>query len=176
MREELSACEAPIMKIIWESEPDISIPELTQQLNVRYGKEYARTTVVTFLTRLAGKGYVTTERRGRVSYARALKSEQEYKQTLASKQTEFWFHGSLSEFVQALSMRTPITKEELQKVRELLDEMERMEKMEKSDKMQVWDGGKNKGKSDDKDGVKNKGKLKNKSKLRNKDKVKNKEN
>ncbi len=161
MREELSACEAPIMKLIWESNPDISIPELTKQLNVRYGKDYARTTVVTFLTRLAGKGYVTTERRGRVSYARALKSEQEYKQALASKQTEFWFHGSLAEFVQALSMSAPITKEELQRVRELLDEMERIEK---SDKMQACGGRKNKGKSDDKDEAKNKGKLKNKNK------------
>ena len=28
MREELSVCEAPIMKIIWESNPDISVPEL----------------------------------------------------------------------------------------------------------------------------------------------------
>ena len=128
MREELSVCEAPIMKIVWGSEPDISVPELTKQLNVQYGKEYARTTVVTFLTRLAGKGYVTTQRRGRVSYVHAIKSEQEYKQDLASRETQFWFHGSLAEFVQALSMRTPVTKEELQKVRELLDEMERMEK------------------------------------------------
>ena len=54
MREELSVCEAPIMKIIWESNPDISVPELVKQLNEQYGKEYARTTVVTFLTRMAG--------------------------------------------------------------------------------------------------------------------------
>ena len=33
MREELSVCEAPIMKIIWESNPDISVPELVKQLN-----------------------------------------------------------------------------------------------------------------------------------------------
>ena len=135
MREELSTCEAPIMKIIWEAETEISIPELTKQLNIQYGKEYARTTVVTFLTRLAGKGYVTTQRRGRVSYVRALKSEQEYKQMLASRETEFWFHGSLAEFAQALSMGTPFTKEELQKVRELLDEMEKMEQ-EKKEKQQ----------------------------------------
>ena len=39
MREELSVCEAPIMKIIWESNPDISVPELVKQLNEQYGKE-----------------------------------------------------------------------------------------------------------------------------------------
>lgn len=161
MREELSACEAPIMKIIWESESDISIPELTKQLNIQYGKEYARTTVVTFLTRLAGKGYVTTERRGRVSYVQALKSAQEYKQLLARRETEFWFHGSLAEFVQALSMSSPITKEELQKVRELLDEMERIDK---EDKMREQE----KAKGD----LKHKDKGKNKNSL--KDKLKNK--
>lgn len=153
MREELSACEAPIMKIIWESEPDISIPELTKQLNLQYGKEYARTTVVTFLTRLAGKGYVTTERRGRISYVCAAKSEQDYKQMLASKQTKFWFHGSLAEFVQALSMGTPITKEELQKVRELLDQMEQMEK---SGELQSGDKFRSEGKFKKKDKLKNK--------------------
>ena len=102
MREELSVCEAPIMKIIWESNPDISVPELVKQLNEQYGKEYARTTVVTFLTRMAGKGYITTQRRGRISYVHAIKSEQEYKQQLAQKEIEFCFYGSMVEFAQLL--------------------------------------------------------------------------
>ena len=115
MREELSVCEAPIMKIIWESNPDISVPELVKQLNEQYGKEYARTTVVTFLTRMAGKGYITTQRRGRISYVHAIKSEQEYKQQLAQKEIEFWFHGSMAEFAQTLCAAAPLTHEECQK-------------------------------------------------------------
>ena len=120
MREELSVCEAPIMKIIWESNPDISVPELVKQLNEQYGKEYARTTVVTFLTRMAGKGYITTQRRGRISYVHAIKSEQEYKQQLAQKEIEFWFHGSMAEFAQTLCAAAPLTHEECQKLRRLL--------------------------------------------------------
>ena len=81
MREELSVCEAPIMKIIWESNPDISVPELVKQLNEQYGKEYARTTVVTFLTRMA-------------------------------------------EFAQTLCAAAPLTHEECQKLRRLLDHVE----------------------------------------------------
>ena len=113
MREELSVCEAPIMKIIWESNPDISVPELVKQLNEQYGKEYARTTVVTFLTRMAGKGYV-----------HAINSEQEYKQQLAQKEIEFWFHGSMAEFAQTLCAAAPLTHEECQKLRRLLDHVE----------------------------------------------------
>ena len=124
MREELSVCEAPIMKIIWESNPDISVPELVKQLNEQYGKEYARTTVVTFLTRMAGKGYITTQRRGRISYVHAIKSEQEYKQQLAQKEIEFWFHGSLADFAQTLCAAAPLTHEECQKLRRLLDHVE----------------------------------------------------
>ena len=124
MREELSVCEAPIMKIIWESNPDISVPELVKQLNEQYGKEYARTTVVTFLTRMAGKGYIATQRRGRISYVHAIKSEQEYKQQLAQKEIEFWFHGSMAEFAQTLCAAAPLTHEECQKLRRLLDHVE----------------------------------------------------
>ena len=124
MREELSVCEAPIMKIIWESNPDISVPELVKQLNEQYGKEYARTTVVTSLTRMAGKGYITTQRRGRISYVHAIKSEQEYKQQLAQKEIEFWFHGSMAEFAQTLCAAAPLTHEECQKLRRLLDHVE----------------------------------------------------
>ena len=124
MREELSVCEAPIMKIIWESNPDISVPELVKQLNEQYGKEYARTTVVTFLTRMAGTGYITTQRRGRISYVHAIKSEQEYKQQLARKEIEFWFHGSMAEFAQTLCAAAPLTHEECQKLRRLLDHVE----------------------------------------------------
>ena len=124
IREELSVCEAPIMKIIWESNPDISVPELVKQLNEQYGKEYARTTVVTFLTRMAGKGYITTQRRGRISYVHAIKSEQEYKQQLAQKEIEFWFHGSMAEFAQTLCAAAPLTHEECQKLRRLLDHVE----------------------------------------------------
>ena len=124
MREELSVCEAPIMKIIWESNPDISVPELVKRLNEQYGKEYARTTVVTFLTRMAGKGYITTQRRGRISYVHAIKSEQEYKQQQAQKEIEFWFHGSMAEFAQTLCAAAPLTHEECQKLRRLLDHVE----------------------------------------------------
>ena len=124
MREELSVCEAPIMKIIWESNPDISVPELVKQLNEQYGKEYARTTVVTFLTRMAGKGYITTQRRGRISYVHAIKSEQEYKQQIEKKEIEFWFHGSMAEFAQTLCAAAPLTHEECQKLRRLLDHVE----------------------------------------------------
>ena len=60
-------------------------------IHVQYGKEYKRTTVVTFLTRLQEKGYVKTYRKGRLSYVSTVCSEEKYKASIASKYTHSWF-------------------------------------------------------------------------------------
>ena len=78
-REPLSACEAMIMKVIWDQKGDISVPELIDLIQERYKRDYKRTTVVTFLTRLNGKGFISSHRAGRISYIHAEKSEEEYK-------------------------------------------------------------------------------------------------
>lgn len=49
---ELSPCEALIMKLIWEAPQDIPVQDLIDQLRDDYKKEYARTTVVTFVGKL----------------------------------------------------------------------------------------------------------------------------
>ena len=76
-REPLSACEAMIMKVIWDQKGDISVPELIDLIQERYKRDYKRTTVVTFLTRLNGKGFISSRRAGRISYIHAEKSEEE---------------------------------------------------------------------------------------------------
>ena len=48
---EISGCESLIMKIVWDTEGDVSTQDLIRILNERFGKDYARTTVVTFVQR-----------------------------------------------------------------------------------------------------------------------------
>ena len=80
-REPLSACEAMIMKVIWDQKGDISVPELIDLIQERYKRDYKRTTVVTFLTRLNGKGFISSRRAGRISYIHAEKSEENTRQS-----------------------------------------------------------------------------------------------
>lgn len=100
--ENLSVCETIIMKAIWNEEEDISIPDLIKVLRERYGKDYARTTVTTFLTKLMAKGYVRTYRKERLSYAHAIKSEEEYKEKLLKEMVEFWYGGSKKALIEKL--------------------------------------------------------------------------
>ena len=50
---DLSACETVIMKVIWDAVDDIALQQLIVDLREQYGKDYARTTVVTFLGKMA---------------------------------------------------------------------------------------------------------------------------
>ncbi len=112
------------MKAVWDAGDDISIPDLITVLREQYGKDYQRTTVVTFLSRLAGKDYVETFRRGRLSYARPLKSEEEYKSYLAGRELNRWFRDDASDYVSSLLKERGISKEEKEKIRRLLDELD----------------------------------------------------
>ena len=122
MKESLSTSETLIMKAIWDKGGDISVPELTESLKNNYGKDYKRTTIGTFLDKLAAKGFVTTYRVGRLAYVQPLKDEETYKNSLIRRETDFWFHGRASDVVAALGSSRELTKEELEQIRRMLDE------------------------------------------------------
>lgn len=118
----LSASETIIMKAIWDTKEDISIPDLIELLRNSYGKDYARTTVVTFLIKLSSKGFVKTYRKGKLSYAHAMKSEEEYRAKLVNEETDYWFGGSVAGLMSALCSSRKLTKEDVAEIRSMLDD------------------------------------------------------
>lgn len=120
----LSASETTIMKAVWDAGEDISIPDLIEVLRTDYGKDYARTTVVTFLLKLSDKGFVRTYRKGKLSYAHAIKSEAEYRTKLLNEETDYWFDGNVSNLFSALCSSRRLTKDEIGEIRSLLDDID----------------------------------------------------
>jgi len=120
----LSACEAVIMKAIWNAGEDIAFLDLMSVLKNQFGKDYSRTTVSTFLARLAGKNYVVNYRKGRTAYIHALKSEDEYKRKLIAEEAAFWYDGRLADFVCALCSTQKLSREDVDLIREMLDGMD----------------------------------------------------
>lgn len=117
----ISSSEMILMKCIWDSKEELSIPQLMEIVRDQYGKEYKRTTIVTFLSRLQEKGYVQTCRKGKLSYVHAVCTEEKYKASMASKYTRLWFEGRPSSFLSALIGEEGITKEESERIRRILD-------------------------------------------------------
>ncbi len=125
IEKDISGCEKMIMKIIWDAkEGDLSTLEIIDALKVRYGKDYARTTVVTFLQRLCEKGFITTYRKGKMAYAHALKDERQYVNNFMRNVEDFWFLGDGAKLLGALYEQRKPSKEEIEKMRNILDELD----------------------------------------------------
>ena len=93
----LTTGEACIMKVIWDESGDISVPDLIEKLRMKFQeKNYARTTVVTFLLKMDAKGFVKTYRKGKLSYVHAMKTEEEYKDKLLKDMVDFWYNGDFA--------------------------------------------------------------------------------
>ncbi len=120
----LSASEALIMKVIWEAGGVIPFLELLERLRTDYGKDYSRNSVATFLQRMADKGYVESQRKGKNAYIRALKNRDEYAYQKLCHEKDMWFSGKAANLVHAMLKRNDITKEDAAEIRSMLDELD----------------------------------------------------
>ena len=66
MQDWLTDSELLAMKTIWESGEPLSVQEIMERTNQKYGKQWKVQTVSTFLGRMVKKGYLKMERKGRV--------------------------------------------------------------------------------------------------------------
>lgn len=110
--------ELEVMQAIWACEPPVSRAEIEKQLENTY--PIAQTTLLTLLTRLTEKGYVSAERAGLKKLFVPLITRQQY---LASQGSRF-FHklcgGNLSTFASALC-DSGLSKEEIAQLRQMLE-------------------------------------------------------
>ena len=121
---DLSACEAIIMKIVWDAGGVIPFMEIGERMKEECGKEYSRNTIATFLSRMAEKGFVESRRKGKKAYIRALKNKDEYAYQQLQHDKQMWFSGKASNLMCALVKQHDITKEEIREIRRILDELD----------------------------------------------------
>ena len=117
----LSGSEAMVRKAVWDAGEDISVPDLMIALKEKYGKDYARTTVQTFLLKMIGKGFVQIYRRGKLSYVHALKGEADYKAKLLQEEMDFGYQGDPAQLVASLFRAGEMTEEDKEHIRRALD-------------------------------------------------------
>lgn len=102
----LSPTEEIILQAIFDLQDasgDVPVPDLTEHLGEKCGKDYARTTVVTFIERMAAKGAVTKYRKGRISYVIPLYSKEAYRDFLINELISGWYGGSREELVRDIT-------------------------------------------------------------------------
>ena len=113
--------ELEIMQIIWKNRGPVSRILIEEELQAAH--PLAPTTILTLLTRLCEKGFLSIEKDGRMNRYTPLVSEQDY---LAAESRSFLdrlFGGSVAGFATALC-DSGIKKEELDELRRLLEKEE----------------------------------------------------
>ena len=114
----LPDAELAVMQVLWAGNTPATRSELEETL--RQSHPMATTTLLTLLSRLAEKGYVTITKNRRIPTYSPLVSREDY---LAIQGRHFFRHlcgGDLSTFATALS-ESGLTREELATLRDLLE-------------------------------------------------------
>jgi BlaI family transcriptional regulator, penicillinase repressor len=121
-RTDLSETELEILKALWEA-GSATVRGLHDQLAAQ-GRQWAYTTVLTFLTRLEAKGYVASEKSGVAHVFRSVVSREKLlRQKLVNLAAELC-DGTASPLVRALVEGQRFSPDEISQFRRLLDDLE----------------------------------------------------
>lgn len=121
---EITDCERVVMKCVWDNQEDLSMQEITAQVNEKYEKNWKTQTVSTFLSRLVKKDYLKMYRRGRCFYYQPLVDQELYKDSLLLDYIQFWNEGNISSFVCGLMSMDILTSEEKEELKRKIRELE----------------------------------------------------
>ena len=112
---QMGVIEAQFADIIWECEP-VSGAELVKKAEAAFN--WKRTTTYTVLKRLCDKGLFQNDG-GKVT---SRMSREEYYARRSNQYVEETFHGSLPAFFAAFTRSKPLTEEEREEIRRMIDE------------------------------------------------------
>jgi BlaI family penicillinase repressor len=115
----LSQPQIELMKVLWKQDR-LSVSQVHEQLNQL--KPLALTTVATMLKRLQEKGIVSHEKAGRQYLYTAQVSEQQVRTSMLGNLLNHLFDGEPEALVHHLVDHEQVSAEDLQKIRDLLDQ------------------------------------------------------
>ena len=110
--------ELSIMQIIWKEEPPVARSTIEQALGDK--KQLAPSTIITFLTRLCEKGFLSLTRKGRTNYYTPLISEREYLAQESGNILGRLYGGSLASFATALC-DSGVSREDIEELKDMLE-------------------------------------------------------
>lgn len=117
----LSEREWTVLGALWNT-GGATLGELTGALRETTG--WSRNTVLTYLTRMEAKGLVSIEKEGYPRRYRAALGREDCRAQARSSFLQNVYRGSAGDLVAAFLRETPISSQEREELRRLLDEME----------------------------------------------------
>ena len=113
----LPDAELEIMQAVWSLEPPVTAAEVQQKAP----SDWKATRVLTFLSRLCDKGFLSCEKEGRQNLYTPLITREAYLQRESRSFVERLCGGSVKNFVASLSDAGALTENDLDELRAFLD-------------------------------------------------------
>lgn len=121
----LGDAELEIMMVLWDSSEPVTSTYILGQLKGR--RNWALSTLMTTLSRLAEKGFVCCDRSTRTNYYSALVSEEDYKAQEGRTFLEKLYGNSVQNLVASLYHSKAISGRDLDELKQMIEQIERSE-------------------------------------------------
>lgn len=121
----LGDAELDIMQVIWAAEGPVNSQFIAQGLKGK--RDWQLPTILTVLSRLVDKGFLSVERKGRSNTYTSVISRQEYQEAEGKVLLEKIYGNSVRSLMSALIGGRSVNKDELAELRTYLDELEKEE-------------------------------------------------
>ncbi len=115
----LPDAEQELMMIIWELEEPVTRADIEAKLD--RAKEIVPSTILTLLSRLDKRGFLRTQKQGKVNVYYPLVKKEDYLSTESRNVLKNLFQNSLTNFAAAAYDGGTISKEELEELRRFID-------------------------------------------------------
>ena len=125
----LSDAELDVMLAVWQNRPPVLRSDLEEQLK---SHNWADTTVLTLLSKLVEKGYLSLERQGRRNLDTPLVSERDYRRWANRSFLGKMYQSSLRRMVASLVESSDLTDRDLQELEEFITEQRAARENERS--------------------------------------------
>lgn len=125
----LTEPQLAMLDVLW-ARGEATVADVTSALASHH--KLAQTTVATTLSRLARKGVVSYRTEGRQYVYRAAVTEQQVRGSMIAQIANGLFHGDIPAFVSHLLSVRDVKADELERVRQLVEEKQRQLKSEAS--------------------------------------------
>ncbi|MBO6113664.1 MAG: BlaI/MecI/CopY family transcriptional regulator [Lachnospiraceae bacterium] len=116
---EISDCELVAMKCVWDAGEPVPCSYVIEKLKTDYGRDYAETTVYTFLKNLKNKGFVESFKKG-ITFFQPKRELTEFRGNYIKKMVDFWFDGSIADFLAAFLEVQKLDEKEVKEVKKVL--------------------------------------------------------
>lgn len=125
----LSDAELDVILAVWQNRPPVLRSDLEEQLK---SHNWADTTVLTLLSKLVEKGYLSLERQGRRNLYTPLVSERDYRRWANRSFLGKMYQSSLRRMVASLVESSDLTDRDLQELEEFITEQRAAREKERS--------------------------------------------